>query len=222
MFRNVIAVSKKADLRPYLIPELYERLTAFAIRIPSLMETPEDIPFLADIYLRRLAEQYGRYHVLTKEGMKTIAALPWHGGRIQLESFLERLVITIDHRSLRPEDITGLYTEIYGAAQRMSMDVAAARTSIQQEVHASARTQHAAAQGEPWTAEQSPAASTGSFAAGRPSARSTPALTVQEMERDRIVTVLAECMGSREKAAAKLGISKTTLWRKLRQYGILD
>ena len=44
---------------------------------------------------------------------------------------------------------------------------------------------------------------------------------VQAMERERIVRVLSECMGSREKAAAKLGISKTTLWRKLRQYQII-
>ena len=47
------------------------------------------------------------------------------------------------------------------------------------------------------------------------------ATSVQAMERERIVRVLAECMGSREKAAEKLGISKTTLWRKLRQYQIL-
>ena len=45
--------------------------------------------------------------------------------------------------------------------------------------------------------------------------------SLQAMERERIVRVLSECMGSREKAAAKLGISKTTLWRKLRQYQII-
>ena len=49
----------------------------------------------------------------------------------------------------------------------------------------------------------------------------TPLLSVQAMERERIVQVLAECMGSRERAAEKLGISKTTLWRKLRQYQII-
>ena len=55
----------------------------------------------------------------------------------------------------------------------------------------------------------------------RSDAGANPALSVQAVERERIVRVLAECMGSREKAAEKLGISKTTLWRKLRQYQII-
>ena len=57
--------------------------------------------------------------------------------------------------------------------------------------------------------------------AGANRAQHVPVMSVQAMERERIVRVLAECMGSREKAAEKLGISKTTLWRKLRQYQII-
>ena len=60
----------------------------------------------------------------------------------------------------------------------------------------------------------------GSEAGTNPAFRMS-ATSVQAMERERIVRVLAECMGSREKAAEKLGISKTTLWRKLRQYQII-
>ena len=210
MFRNVIVVTKKTDLRPYLLPELYERLTAFAIRIPMLMETPEEIPFLADIYMRRLAEQYGRYHVLTKDAMKTIAALPWDGGRIQLESFLERLVITADHRSIRPDDITSLYATIYGAETLVS------RTEADRSTDGGAMN----AGGQHEDAERS-VGGTAEGDAVRSDAGANPALSVQAMERERIVRVLAECMGSREKAAEKLGISKTTLWRKLRQYQII-
>ena len=210
MFRNVIVVTKKTDLRPYLLPELYERLIAFAIHIPMLMETPEEIPFLADIYMRRLAEQYGRYHVLTKDAMKTIAALPWDGGRIQLESFLERLVITADHRSIRPDDITKLYAMIYGA------ETLASGTEVDRSTDGGAMN----AGGQHEDAERS-VGGTAEGDAVRSDAGANPALSVQAMERERIVRVLAECMGSREKAAEKLGISKTTLWRKLRQYQII-
>lgn len=35
-----------------------------------------------------------------------------------------------------------------------------------------------------------------------------------------LLEVLNRCHGSREKAAAELGISKTTLWRKMKKYGI--
>ncbi len=210
MFRNVIVVTKKMDLRPYLLPELYERLIAFAIRIPMLMETPEEIPFLADLYMRRLAELYGRYHVLTKDAMKTIAALPWDGGRIQLESFLERLVITADHRSIRPDDITKLYATIYGA-ETLASGMKTDRSTDGGAMNAG---------GQHEDAERS-VGRTAEGDAVRSDAGANPALSVQAMERERIVRVLAECMGSREKAAEKLGISKTTLWRKLRQYQII-
>lgn len=210
MFRNVIVVTKKTDLRPYLLPELYERLIAFAIRIPMLMDTPEEIPFLADIYMRRLAEQYGRYHVLTKDAMKTIAGLSWNGGRIQLESFLERLVITADHRSIRPDDITKLYATIYGA-ETLAPGTEAGRSTDGGAMNAGGQREDAALS----------VGGTAEADAVRSDVAAHPALSVQAMERERIVRVLAECMGSREKAAEKLGISKTTLWRKLRQYQIL-
>lgn len=210
MFRNVIVVTKKTELRPYLLPELYERLIAFAIRIPMLMDTPEEIPFLADIYMRRLAEQYGRYHVLTKDAMKTIAGLSWNGGRIQLESFLERLVITADHRSIRPDDITSLYTTIYGT-ETLAPGTEAGRSTDDGAMNAGGQHEGAALS----------VGGTAETDAVRSDVAAHPALSVQAMERERIVRVLAECMGSREKAAEKLGISKTTLWRKLRQYQIL-
>lgn len=38
--------------------------------------------------------------------------------------------------------------------------------------------------------------------------------------RDRILSVLEKNLGNREKSAKELGISKTTLWRRLKEYGI--
>lgn len=37
---------------------------------------------------------------------------------------------------------------------------------------------------------------------------------------EELMALLNRCHGSREKAAAELGISKTTLWRRMRKYGI--
>lgn len=41
-------------------------------------------------------------------------------------------------------------------------------------------------------------------------------------EAARIIAALSRCGGSRAEAAAQLGISKTTLWRRMKQYGIRD
>ena len=44
--------------------------------------------------------------------------------------------------------------------------------------------------------------------------------TLDELERTHILRVLELCDGQKTKAAAMLGINRTTLWKKLRQYGI--
>jgi DNA-binding NtrC family response regulator len=44
--------------------------------------------------------------------------------------------------------------------------------------------------------------------------------TLDELERTHILKVLELCEGQKTKAAAMLGINRTTLWKKLRQYGI--
>ncbi|TMQ11882.1 MAG: sigma-54-dependent Fis family transcriptional regulator [Deltaproteobacteria bacterium] len=44
--------------------------------------------------------------------------------------------------------------------------------------------------------------------------------SLDDLERAHILRVLELCEGQRTKAAALLGINRTTLWKKLRQYGI--
>ena len=44
--------------------------------------------------------------------------------------------------------------------------------------------------------------------------------TLDELERAHILKVLEMCDGQKTKAAAMLGINRTTLWKKLRQYGL--
>jgi transcriptional regulator with PAS, ATPase and Fis domain len=46
-------------------------------------------------------------------------------------------------------------------------------------------------------------------------------LPLAEVERRHILRVLTRCGGSRQEAARVLGIAPSTLWRKLREYGII-
>jgi DNA-binding NtrC family response regulator len=45
-------------------------------------------------------------------------------------------------------------------------------------------------------------------------------ISVAELEKLHILGVLKECGGNQKNAAAILGISKSTLWRKLKEYGM--
>ena len=44
--------------------------------------------------------------------------------------------------------------------------------------------------------------------------------TLDELERTHIMKVLELCEGQKTKAASMLGINRTTLWKKLHQYGL--
>jgi DNA-binding NtrC family response regulator len=44
--------------------------------------------------------------------------------------------------------------------------------------------------------------------------------TLEELERMHIERILARCGGQKARAATILGINRTTLWKKLRQYGV--
>ena len=47
-----------------------------------------------------------------------------------------------------------------------------------------------------------------------------PEPSLEGQERDRILGALRETRGKKGAAAEKLGMSRTTLWRKMREYGI--
>lgn len=207
MFRNVILVAKTGNYRAYLIPELYARMSAFAINIPPLSETPEDIVYLANVYMQSITERYGKYHVLTKDGEKELEMMSWTGGRIQLESFIERLVITAEHRNLKAGDIKELYDELYGEESAYGFD------DVDESYKGNA------SKWEKAFDEEQEDAGMPEFYDNRKNAERN--MTVQDLERDRILKVISKNMGNREKTAVELGISKTTLWRKLRKYNLM-
>ena len=47
-------------------------------------------------------------------------------------------------------------------------------------------------------------------------------MTVEEAERQLIVQALKECDGNRTRAADRIGMSRRTLHRKLKRYGLQD
>jgi DNA-binding NtrC family response regulator len=69
-----------------------------------------------------------------------------------------------------------------------------------------------------WAGEQTHATSSDS----QPTAPNTYPLRLDDIERQHILRVLEESDGNRERAAAVLGISSRTLYRKLREYGAGD
>jgi two-component system response regulator HydG len=74
--------------------DLFFRLSVYPIRVPPLRERPEDIPVLADFFLRRFSRKCGKEIApLTADDLSALRAYDWPGNVRELENFIERAVI---------------------------------------------------------------------------------------------------------------------------------
>ena len=75
-------------------PELYYRIEASTVRIPSLSERPEDIPVLFRFYVAQAAEQAGlQAPEITPEHLAALMARDWPGNARSLMSAAMRFVL---------------------------------------------------------------------------------------------------------------------------------
>jgi two-component system response regulator HydG len=94
---RVIAATNKA-LGPLVSSgqfreDLYYRLGVVIITLPSLADRREDIPLLAQYFLRKANESYKRETFLTNEALQSLTESAWPGNVRELENFVNRLVI---------------------------------------------------------------------------------------------------------------------------------
>jgi DNA-binding NtrC family response regulator len=74
--------------------DLYYRLNVITLQLPPLRDRPEDVPVLADHFLRRFAEQRGREApFLETEALEALQAYDWPGNVRELENALERAAV---------------------------------------------------------------------------------------------------------------------------------
>ncbi len=73
--------------------DLYYRLHVYPIRVPSLDERPEDIPLLANHFLKKFAaQQHKQAESFHEEVLDFMQQRHWAGNIRELENFVERLV----------------------------------------------------------------------------------------------------------------------------------
>jgi DNA-binding NtrC family response regulator len=74
--------------------DLYYRLNVISVEIPPLRERREDIPLLAEHFLRLKAAKHGRDAIRFSESVtEALVAFPWRGNVRELENLVERLVV---------------------------------------------------------------------------------------------------------------------------------
>jgi two-component system response regulator PilR (NtrC family) len=72
--------------------DLYYRLNVVEIHIPPLRHRREDIPLLAEHFLKRFGVEHGRELQLTKDAMRKLESYDFPGNVRELENMIERAV----------------------------------------------------------------------------------------------------------------------------------
>jgi two-component system response regulator HydG len=86
--------------------DLYYRVAVFMIKVPPLRERPEDIPRLADYFLRRFADLYSKpIAKIAPATLERMIACPWPGNIRQLENSIEQAVVLADGGMLTDRDL---------------------------------------------------------------------------------------------------------------------
>lgn len=182
--------------------DLYYRLNVFPISIPPLRNRREDIPALARRFLARFSAEEGRaIRAISEEAMALLCRFDWPGNVRQLENAMFRAVILCEGDTLSLADFPQVAQAVDGYAVEMPPFLPAVpppprpeREIVRVEI-------------------KDPSALTLLDQTGdvRP---------LDQVEGDTIRFALEHYRGQMSKVARKLGIGRSTLYRKLKELGI--
>jgi two-component system NtrC family response regulator len=86
--------------------DLYYRLNGINIELPDLKDRNEDVLIMANVFLRRFANQMGKQvSGLSKEATQTIQAYAWPGNIRELANLIRRAVVMAETPWITPENL---------------------------------------------------------------------------------------------------------------------
>jgi DNA-binding NtrC family response regulator len=99
---NVESALKEGRLRE----DLYFRINTLMMHVPALRERPNDIPLLAEWFLRQFAAQHDRnISAFDSEALRVLVEYPWPGNVRELQHVVERAVILTQGSLIGVDDL---------------------------------------------------------------------------------------------------------------------
>ncbi|MCG9917591.1 MAG: sigma-54 dependent transcriptional regulator [Phenylobacterium sp.] len=181
--------------------DLFYRLNVFPIEAPSLRERKDDIPALVEHFIRRFNVEEGKKVVgCAPETLQHLLAHSWPGNVRQLENAVYRAIVLSDSPYLQPFD----FPAISGA-------VAPVPQSVPEPSQATVISPEAARQLMAELPKDAPVRILDERGHLR---------TLEEIERDLIQLAIEIYAGHMSEVARRLGIGRSTLYRKVREQGL--
>jgi DNA-binding NtrC family response regulator len=175
--------------------DLFYRLNVVSIHLPPLRERREDIPELVAHFLNVYNEENDTYVVhVQRQALEALQDYHWPGNVRELQNYIERALVLAPADEitldLLPEAVTGKKPPRGLRFRAVDVD------SLVQEL---------VQQG---------------ITAASPDEENLHSRIVDRVERELISQVMAVCDNVQIKAAARLGINRNTLHKKLKEYGL--
>jgi DNA-binding NtrC family response regulator len=195
--RDLIADVKTGRFRE----DLFYRLHVFPIAVPPLRKRPEDIPALARYFLARIAAEEGkRVRGLSAQALALLSACRWPGNVRQLENAIFRAVVLAESEEVGVNEFPQLAAQLGAEPDaRPLLEPAPAMTP---------------ALPDPRESREAPTQSLRLIDANgdvRP---------LEEIEREVIRFAIAHYRRQMSEVARRLGIGRSTLYRKLEGLGL--
>ncbi len=149
--------------------DLVYRINTIEVEIPPLRERIEDIPLLANHFLKQYASKYGKnVSKISEAAMTRMTKHPWPGNIRELQHSLERAIILSNSSVLQPEDFNFSASNVKEVDQQINLDQ----------------------------------------------------FNLEEVEKLLIRKVLKKYNGNITQAASELGLTRSSLYRRLEKHGL--
>lgn len=208
--RDMIEMVTQGEFRE----DLYYRLNVFPVFVPPLVDRKEDIVPLVNHFMSRFSAEEGRkINSISQEASDLLCAYQWPGNVRQLENTIFRAIVLCD------SDCLGLseFPQIAALVDGFNVEVPAAPMPIEPKMPEGP----AIIGGDMPTTMPTHTANGSSL--GIPATQEDGHMRrLDEIEADMIRLALERYRGHMSQVARKLGIGRSTLYRKVRDMGLED
>ncbi|RUX31535.1 sigma-54-dependent Fis family transcriptional regulator [Mesorhizobium sp. M7A.F.Ca.US.011.01.1.1] len=212
--RNLLQQVKDGKFRE----DLFYRLNVYPIFVPPLRDRRDDIPYLVTHFMEKVApaDPHRRLQGISAAALAVLQAYDWPGNIRQLENAVFRASVLCEGDLLSAEDFPQIRAQVEGTVN-LDMDGDAPSPSLSLE----GRDDEALpGEGGPAIAFDPPARLQPRFGTLRALDERGNVRALADVELEMIKLAIDHYNGQMSEVARRLGIGRSTLYRKLKEHGI--
>jgi DNA-binding NtrC family response regulator len=224
--RRLIDMVKEGRFRE----DLYYRLNVFPIFVPPLRDRREDIPALVDHFIARIAAEEGKRRVvgIRPDAVAMLQGYSWPGNIRQLENAVFRAVVLCDGSHITVEEFPQIAAQIGHVSAVRRVEAGDPAPALAEErVTADRRSGVSVEAGNDdgligLAVSRPESSNPAPFGFMRSLADDGHVRTLVEIEEAMIRLAIDHYGGRMAEVARRLGIGRSTLYRKLKEYGLAE